>query len=128
MIRKAKRKLLSSEKPDGIVRKRTRKPFKTQEPKVAPQPLVVEEAKKSKEEDLYENKIREEAKDLGIGNYWNKKISTLEQEIEELKSIEGKEEEVIEQIEESLTEESTEEDDVKDSFKRIEDFEAEGHI
>lgn len=126
MIRKAKRKLLSSEKPDGIVRKRTKKPFKTQEPKVALQQIISEEMKKSKEDDLYENKIREEAKDLGIGNYWNKKISTLEQEIEELKSL--RENKVTEEIEEPVTEEESAEEHIQDSFKIIEDFETEGDI
>lgn len=114
------RKPLRSELSDGIRKTRRSRPIKTVAPQQAPpkkkeevevvpepvivMPAVVEEAVEEllepvvevaedpSEEELEEQRIRDLAKDLGITNWWNKKVETLRLEIEELESETGEEE------------------------------------
>lgn len=48
-----------------------------------------EEAEETKEELTEEDLLRARAKELGVSNWWNKKVETLQAEIKELESEDG---------------------------------------
>lgn len=109
------RKPLRSELSEGIRKNREAKPIKTIVPTFVgieqfSEPIVIESKNEiineeivedpTSETDLIEDQavesseedaIRAKAKELGISNWWNKKIETLEFEIEEIQMEDGEE-------------------------------------